>query len=155
MSGEYASSKSGNIKVKIPKGWFAAEDNEYNSTDLWLIKNDYSATLNLIPLIIDERSFDPQIENKLLSATQFSIAFNRAKNEKNFNLSGEIEQIKINGKDFVSYKYLNNSGKLIRVVVFKYHDKYYEFTAIPAKSQSDSSLEDLYYTQDLILSTME
>ena len=38
LTKENAKSKSAQLTVKIPQGWFAAEDNENNLIDLWLVK---------------------------------------------------------------------------------------------------------------------
>jgi hypothetical protein len=79
LTSETAKSKSSALSVKIPKGWSVIEDNECKCTDLWLVKDDYSATLNFVALNLDSLTTDNIRSDEINSLVQFSKSFIKAK----------------------------------------------------------------------------
>jgi hypothetical protein len=151
LTSEVANSQSGNIKVKIPQGWFTAQDNENNIIDLWLVKDDYSANLQFIQLNPDsltrnEISSDP---NVLVS---LSKDFKRARYGKALNPFTNEEKFQVNNNVFFAYQYLDANKKNIRVVVFEKGNKYYELTAVPNKTNDNL---ELYRIQNSVLSSID
>ena len=55
MTSKVASSTVSQIKVNIPQGWFFTQDNENERLDLWLVREDYGASINLTPINLDEK----------------------------------------------------------------------------------------------------
>jgi hypothetical protein len=151
LTKEFAKAKSLQLTVKIPQGWFTAEDNENKFIDLWLIKDDYSATLNFIPLNIDSLTMKEIQNDEIKSAVEFSKVFKKAKYGKSFGGFINQENFEINKKKFSAYEYLDDSKRNIRVVVFKSGGRFYELTAIPVKNQNP---QELYKIQNSVLSSI-
>ncbi|MBM4171040.1 MAG: hypothetical protein FJ214_04130 [Ignavibacteria bacterium] len=152
LSSENANSKTTNLSVNIPNGWFEAEDNECNCIDLWLVRDDYSATLNFTQLFADKTVFSSSSENKLKHMTEFSKVFVKAKLGKNFTSFFNEEHFEINNKKFYAFEYKNEENKTIRIVVFNHNEKYFELKAIPAKNISN---KDLFTVQNSVLSSIK
>jgi len=151
LTKEFAKAKSSQLSVKIPQGWFTAEDNENKLIDLWLVKDDYSATLNFIPLNIDSLTMKEIQSDEIKSAVEFSKVFKKAKYGKSFGGFVNQENFEINKKKFSAYEYLDDAKRNVRVVVFKSGGRFYELTAIPVKTQN---LQELYKIQNSVLSAI-
>ena len=151
LTNEIAKAKSSQLSVKIPPGWFMAEDNENKLIDLWLIKDDYSATLNFIVLNIDSLTSKEIRNDEIKSVVEFSKVYKKAKYGKTFGGFVNKETFEINKKKFFAYEYLDDAKRNIRVVVFKIGNKFYELTAIPVKAQK---LQELYKIKNSVLSSI-
>lgn len=152
FTNETAYSTRTNISVQIPEGWFTAEENEYNSIDLWLIKEDYSATLNFNLINFDQTTLAEIKNKKIAEAADFSKLFVRAQLGKDFTGFTDEQTFKIGSNEFYSYSYSDKEKKIIRVVVFKHKDKYYELTALPAGINNPA---ELHRIQNAVLSTLK
>jgi hypothetical protein len=148
LSKETAKSKTSQLTVKIPQGWFAAEDNENNLINLWLVKADYSATLNFIALNIDSLTMKDIRGDEMNRIVKFSQAFRKAKSGKAMKEFINQEKFEINKKRFAAYEYVDDSKRTIRVVVFSSGNKYYELSAIPFKTDNP---QELYKIQNSVL----
>lgn len=151
LTNEIAKSKSLLLSVKVPSGWFIAEDNENKLIDLWLVKDDYSATLNFIALNIDSLTSKKIRNDEIKSVVEFSKMFKKAKYGRTFGGFVNQETFEINKKKFSAYEYSDDVKRNIRVVVFKIGDKFYELAAFPVKTQK---LQELYKIQNSVLSSI-
>ncbi|MBA4317763.1 MAG: hypothetical protein C0412_05125 [Flavobacterium sp.] len=157
LTNDFAKSKSTDLKVKIPTGWFTALDNEKNVIDLWLIKDDHSKMLNFTIINLDETAIKESKGYPLIAAVKYSKSFKKISAKEGFEIAGDDEYFEIGTNTFGSYKYKNKSGEIARVAVFKYKDKIYELTAI-STVKTDKKLtpsEDLFFIQDAVLSSIE
>jgi hypothetical protein len=152
LTAEIARSKAAVLNVKIPQGWFTAEDNECNCIDLWLIKDDYSATLNFVVLNVDSLTIKTIKNDELNAITEISKVFKKIKYGKNFKGFTNEETFVLNTKIFTAYEYHDESNRNIRVVVFKANDKFFELSAIPVKTEN---LSGLYKIQNSVLSSIK
>jgi len=148
LTNETAKSQSSQLSVRIPNGWFTATDNEYNYIDLWLIKDDYSETLNFIALNLDSKSLHETGNDELSSALQASKDFKTARYGKSLKGFTDEEHFELNKKKFAAYRYTDEAGRNVRVVVFEYGSKFYEVSAIPIKT---SDVTELYKVQNSVL----
>lgn len=148
LTREKAYSKTSNIYVELPIDWFTAEDNECNCTDLWLVKKDYSASITFKKINIDDQSLLQSEPDKI---AEYNKLFLRAKIGNGFKgFSGE-EIFELNGKNFSAYEYENEKDQLVRVVVFKHYDKFYECEAV---TKNAAVKDDLIRIQNAVLSTL-
>ncbi|MHB8904940.1 MAG: hypothetical protein ACYC4T_06990 [Melioribacteraceae bacterium] len=152
LTKEIAKSKSSQLSIRIPQGWFSAEDNENNLIDLWLIKDDYSATLNFVAMNLDSVTVKDIGGDEINNLVRLSELFRKAKYGKAIQKFSNQEIFEINKKQFAAYEYEDNSKRLIRVVVFSYGTKFYELSAIPVKTQN---LQELYKIQNSVLSSID
>jgi hypothetical protein len=151
LTNETAMARTSKLTIKIPQGWFTAEDNENNLIDLWLIKDDYSATLNFISLSLDSASIRENRGDEIKGAVRFSQIFRKAKYGKTLKEFNNQELFEINKKQFAAYEYVDGTNRFIRVIIFSYGNKFYELSAIPVKTQN---LKELYKVQNSILSSI-
>lgn len=157
LTREAAKSKSTEMKVKVPAGWFTALDNENNLIDLWLIKDDYSAMLNFALINLDEAAVKESAGNTLAAAIKYSKKFKQAALKKELELVGEDEFGEIGSNTIVTYKCKNGAGAIVRVALFLYKDRIFELTAAPAPKTDLKSFssEELFLVQDAVLSSIE
>lgn len=148
LTNEKAQAKRSQLTVKIPQGWFTAEDNENNLIDLWLVKDDYSATLNFIAFNIDSVTMKDIKGDEINGIVKFSQTFRKAKYGKAIKEFINQENFEINKKQFAAYEYVDNSDRSIRVIVFNSGNKYYELSAIPSKTINP---KELYKIQNSVL----
>jgi len=120
--------------------------------DLWLVKNDYSATLNFVALNVDSLTMKEIQSDEIKFVVEFSKAFKKAKYGKTFGGFVKQETFEMNKKKFSAYEYLDDAKRNIRVVVFKSGNKFYELSAIPVKTQN---LQELYKIQNSVLSSID
>ncbi|MFA7227773.1 MAG: hypothetical protein WC061_01960 [Melioribacteraceae bacterium] len=151
LTKEIARAKSSPLKINIPQGWVAAEDNENNLIDLWLIREDYSATLNFIPVNLDSAAAKEIGEDEINGLLKLSKSFRKISSKSALKFMNQ-EIFELNGKKIGAYEYLNNSGTVIRVAVFKTGKKYYELSAVPKKPGDQ---KELYSVQNSVLSSIE
>ena len=151
LTNETAKAKTSLLSVKVPQGWFTAEDNENKLIDLWLVKDDYSATLNFVSLNLDSLTLKEIQSDEIKSVVEFSKAFKKAKYGKALGSFVNQETFEINKKKFSAYEYSDDAKRKIRVVVFKSGNKFYELTAIPVKTQNP---QELYKIQNSVLSSI-
>lgn len=139
LTNQTVRSDDGKLLVKIPAGWFAAEDNENNATRLWLIKDDYSATIGFTKL--NFVAVDNEKDN-LARAVEYSKAFVRSKNGIGLNGFFDEELFELNGKNFKAYKYKESNNSLIRVVVFFFKEEYFESIAVSTDGTDLAELQN-------------
>jgi len=157
LTNETVQSKSAELKVKIPIGWYTALDNENNVIDIWLIKEDQSATINIMRINPDEAAVKEAGGNLLEAAVKFSRLFKRASADYLFESDGINEYTPIGSNLFGIYKYKNKSGAVVRTAVTVVNGKIYEITAVPfpPKDGKPYPYEQLYKVQDAVLSSIE
>ncbi len=151
LSNEIAKLRFTQLTVKIPQGWFAAEENENNLFDLWLVKSDYSATLNFMAMNIDSVTMKDIQAYEINGVLKFSQLFRKAKYGKAVKEFANQEIFEINKKQFAAYEYIDDSKRAVRVVVFNSGNKYYEVSAIPFKNQNPL---ELYKIQNSVLNSI-
>ncbi len=152
LTAETAVSQTTSLNVKIPRGWFTADDNEFHRIDLWLIKDDYSENLQFTSLHLDSLANQEVEKNGLKEIVDLSKEFKIARYGKSMSAFTNPESFELGKNHFEAYQYKDGQNRNIRVVVFKYGHKFYELTAIPATT---SNLSELYRIQNSVLSSIK
>lgn len=152
LSKEMAYSKTSNLYINLPSGWFSAEDNECNCTDLWIVKSNYSQSITFKKINLDETVQKELDGNGLDKIAFYSKTFARVKLGRDFKNFSNEEVFEMNGKTFAAYEYLNKNQIPVRVVIFRQYDKYYESEAI---SKDAGNAHELFKIQNSVLSTIK
>ena len=154
LTNEIAKSKSGVLNVRIPQGWYSVLENDGKGIDLWLVKEDYSASLSFMAFNINSEL--QRSGNTLESILNFSKILKEKTLIEPFKQVGEDESFRINSFNCTGYKYYSNEGLLSRGVVFSYREKYYELTAQPVKIESGASIEseELFSIQNSVIASL-
>lgn len=144
-------SKTTNLSILIPKGWFEAEDNDCNCTDLWIVKHDYSESMIFRKMNIDDETLNELENNGLAKAVEYSRIFVKTKPGIDTNSISTNEVFKINENDFNAYQYENPEGNQVRTVVFEHRGKFFEMETVSKQSNDTKSL---FLLQNAVLSTL-
>jgi len=151
LSDNTAFSKTSKLYVKLPKGWFVAEENDCNCTELWIVKHDYSESITFKKINVDEETKKNISENKIQLIAGYNKIFLQTKFGKaNIEFIDE-KPFELNGNLFSAYTYKNPSEQIIRVVVFKHDDNIMESEAV---SKNGSNSDELFMIQNAVLSTL-
>jgi hypothetical protein len=156
LTDDAAYSVSSSLQMKIPEGWFTAEDNECKCIDLWLIKDGFSASLNLVAIKYDSLLLKNVTLNELQLLFNYSKELKKAELKNNFLQTKEDDFFEINGIHFAAYEYQGDEGLPIRVVVFKYQNRYFEFSAVPAQKIGKAAVDplELFKVQQSVLASI-
>lgn len=157
LSSHRVFSRTNNLSFKIPLGWTAVEDNEKNIFDIWLINDDYSASLSLVPLHMDEEARENIAKHGTGELISYSKYFKRLEtgNKLTDNIQDEIFRFK--EIDFGAYRYKTESGVQGRIVVFEFQDISFEFEATCENIPNCDTLFlfELFKVQNSVLSSLK
>ncbi len=155
LTDDIAYSQSSDLTLNIPKGWFTSEDNDCKCIDLWLIRDDFSATLNLVTLTMENIPKDE--DNILDSLLQQSKNEKKAKLKNSFRILGEDKYFTINEKEFASYQYEGNEKMPIQIIVFSHQNHFYELSAVPASDVGKGKInpDELFKVQKAVLTSIK
>jgi len=145
----YALSESGKLKTEIPNGWFRALDNDKKLIDLWLVKNDYSASIKFIPIVIHG-----SLSLSLESAVSYSKIYLKTSLGKIFKKFISGTDSEFNSKAISFYKVLLKDGRLFRYAVFEKENNYYECILNYVKPVNSESIDELFKIQDDVIRSL-
>lgn len=151
---DLADSKTTDLKVHIPRGWFTAEDNQKEIIDLWLIKDDYKASISFFRIIPDEETLRSSIKIALPKIEEYSHLNHKIAHQNKFIDLLKNEVFEMNGREFRAYQF-NGSGNLYRVVVFNYKGKYFESIASVKPGQSNETIAQIFTVQNSVLNSIK
>jgi hypothetical protein len=151
LSGEKAYSKTTNLYVNLPNDWFVAEDNECNCIDLWLVKNDYSASIAFKKINYENINDDDNALLQIEQLNKYGKSFVAANLKIDFKNIPSESTFKINQNYFSAYRYKNDKEFYVRTVVFKHLGKFYECEAV---AKNSGFADELFSLQNDVLSTL-
>lgn len=155
LTKEIAYSQSTPLKLQIPEGWFTSEDNECKCIDVWLIRNDFSATINLVTLDTSS-TVDPE-GNELSEMVVLSKKKRSEKLNTGFVQTKEDEYFTLDKKKYAAYEFKGDEGLPVRVIVFRYGDQYFELSAMPAYGVGKHPVnpQELFTVQQSVLNSIK
>jgi len=151
LTSQKAYSKNTNISVNIPDGWFTAEDNDCNCIDLWLIKDDFSQSLNFSIINVDEQTKNDIRKNGIQKLAEYDKIFIKAKIGNSFKDFFNEENFVIGSKQFYAVQYLYDNN-IVRIILFEHNNRFYELTAI---SKDPNKYEELWVIQNTVLTSIK
>jgi len=160
MTREIVTSTNGEVTLNIPQGWFATSD-EKSAPHLliWLISNDYNATITLTEMKASPEVHARLKENGLTALAMVSLDLRKAKATGMFEIVSPPQQFAANGHTFCGYEYTTDNRKTInRIIVFDTGKRYYELALVPLPKEGvDKKLDakGLFIIQQSVLSTLK
>jgi len=145
-------SNSTRLQIQIPQGWFVAEDNEFMLTDIWLVKEDYLATIKFVAVTLDDETAESFASDELGKVVELNKVLLKAKLGKNFKGFTNEETFNSNSTVFSAYQYLDEKDEPVRTVVFKNDSKFYEVTAFALKSANPT---EIFKAQNSVLASLK
>ncbi len=154
LSSDLASSKTTNLKVNIPRGWFTADDNRSEKIDLWLIKDDYSSTISFIRINPDKETMQELGENNIKKIQDYSKLNNQLAHGDKFIDLLKNEFFELNGRKFEVYQF---AGKefLYRVAVFFYKSNFFECIASVKPGPNQEEISKIFTVQNAVLQSIK
>jgi hypothetical protein len=150
MTEDTVYSASSTMRVLLPRGWTAGEN---SAPDFWLIKNDFSASVTCMPLKFSRHiTFQPDSDS-LVSILNYSRSLKSAATGRDVSLK-ENEFFILNGRHFGAYEYFTEDGRKVRIAVFRYGNRYFEISAVPAPGIKENS-EDLFKAHQAVLNSIK
>jgi len=145
-------SRDGVLGGRIPQGWFSStEDTLAPAVLVWLIKEDFSATLTLKELIPDQLAKQQINKEGLMLLAEVSSKF---QTESFSELVNTFQEFNIRGRKFCSYE-VGAGSERKRLVVFAAGGKYYECEMRTMKGiWTATELTHLFNTQQTVLSSL-
>ncbi|HEX2865674.1 MAG TPA: hypothetical protein VHO03_01465 [Ignavibacteriales bacterium] len=156
LTNDTAYSASSDLTFRIPRGWVRAEAGKNEPIDLWLIRSDFSATLNLVALSADSIFKSQPAEDSLALVLNYSRQLKINRLGQAYKAVREDEYFKFSNKRFGAYEYEGTEGLPVRVVIFNYKGKYFEFSAVPTQSVGQGKVDpkDLFRVQQTLIATI-
>lgn len=148
-------SKPGNIAVNIPKDWFSADDNKENKIDLWLIKDDYTATISFIPVNVEENDGTRFANSSLDKIKEYSKLSQKLAHLNNYIDMLKDETFELNKTKISTYQFAGKDGVAYRCALFKIGDQYYECTAAAKPPHSKEKLNEIFSAQNAVLKSIK
>ncbi len=140
------------MQIQIPQGWLIAEDNAYKTSDIWLVKEDYSATINFEKVSLDEETIKSFSENELGKVAEINKTLIKARLGKSFNGFTNEEVFGSTARTFSAFQYSDEKGRQIRTVFFKNNSQFYEVTAFALKSANPA---EIFKAQNSVLASVK
>lgn len=152
LTNQYFQSRDDIFSGKIPDGWFSSTDDTLGkSLVVWLLKEDFTATLTVRELLLDRLSIQ-RVQKEGLETLAYISAGLQFSDVKNPKL--EPFKFKLNDKKFCSYE-LTLEAERKRIVVFAIKGKYYECESYPLKGEwSAADLTRLFTIQQTVLASI-
>ena len=155
LTPETIKAESNQISARIPKGWFSAEDNEENKIDLWLIKDDYSATISFIPVIFNDVEKERYSKSNLSGVVEYSKLSQKLAHTVNYIDLLRAEHFEIGDLKINTYQFAGRNAVNYRVAVFKWGNRFYECTAAVKPPQSPEKLNEIFSAQNAVLKSIK
>jgi len=145
------------IAVFCPKGWQETVDNRNApGIALWLVKEDYSASLSFNPMKMDPALYKALQKDGLSAVAKVSMSLKKNNARDTVTILQPLEPFQLNKRNFMAYEYTADGGKtVVRVVVFDTGKQFYECILLPAtESLSQAGHRSLFETQQAVLKTV-
>lgn len=121
-------------------------------TDIWLVKEDYSATIKFVAVTLDDKTAESFASDELGKVVELNKVLLKAKLGKDFKGFTNEETFSSNSTAFTAYQYLDEKDEPIRTVVFKNDSKFYEVTAFALKSANPT---EIFKAQNSVLASLK
>jgi hypothetical protein len=148
----YLTSHDGFIKYRIPAGWFdAAADSQSSGQTIWLLRDDYSATIAVSEVHIDADAREDLQMAGMMHLAQLTMAL--AAGGKPYVLQHPPEGVTIGGSRGVAYEIVIPAvNDVLRVIVVDTGVKLYMVTALVSGEATRGLRDEVFAAQDAFLS---
>jgi hypothetical protein len=158
MTDEVMKSLNEDVRIKVPKGWFATTD-ETNAPNLlvWLVREDYGATMAISEIKADAGT-RRQLERRGLEAlAEVSFALKSERATGKAEIIAKPREFKVDNRKFCSYEYTTDRRKtIVRVVVFDTGKHFYDFAVVPSEKEGAKiDPKGLFVIQQSVVNSMK
>ena len=135
-------SHDGFLRYRVPRGWFSTPPDSGSPQNIvWLLQNDYKATLAVSEIVVDSAANRAVRRGGLKRLAQLTMTL--VSGENSAVLTREPEVFELNGRQFCSYETeIRETGDSLRVVVFATPERIYEVTALVRPGEQPGGVFD-------------
>lgn len=151
LAAEYHSSSDNVLQYRIPIGWFDArgEDSPSHAV-IWLVRNDYAATISVTEVALDARAASGVRDNDLMRLAELTMLLTAT--EQNGVVRTSPRAFTLRGREFCAYEVASGEGDTSRVVLLRAGSRWYEMTALVSSAARDS--RDVFSVQQSLLNAL-
>jgi hypothetical protein len=133
------------LQVNLPVGWFATEPDAETLIDLWLIKDDYSASIIFLPINFDDETFP---DDQFTIENVFDLVKLKSEAEGNMIVSPK-DSLVIDKTTILAFEFTNIRQEQFRTIVFKSGGNYFQCTA--GVLNKAASVPEIFSVQNSVL----
>jgi len=148
LTNNQAKSLTTDLLVNIPVGWFTSQASEETFIDLWLIKDDYSASIIFQPVYFENQSL---LYDNIAMEKIFDLVKVKSESDGNTNVTSN-QSFVIFGNSLLAFEFINQNHERCRTVIFKYNEQYFQCTA--AIIDSKITPGELFTLQNSVLKSV-
>jgi len=160
LSSYHLSSPGGTFRFRIPRGWFSAGNGRDTAADshgtrnlIWLLKNDYSATIAVAEIHVDSTARRLLRDEGLAPFANLTAGLTSGGNSS--VLVRPPEFFRLNGREFCSYETLiSSTGDAMRIVLFTDGSKLFEATALVKQGGNGADRAEVFSAQQSFLDSL-
>jgi hypothetical protein len=157
MTANFIESYGKELAVACPKGWQETVDKKNApAIALWLVKEDYAASLSFNPMKMDPALYRALQKDGLNAVAKVSLSLKKNNAQDTVTVVQTFEPFQLNKRNYIAYEYTTDGGKtVVRVVVFDTGKQFFECVLLPATvSLTPTEQRLLFETQQSILKTL-
>jgi hypothetical protein len=157
LTREYVSTSDGSLRVLRPEGWLRTSDpKNAPSILLWLVREDYSASLSFSPIKMDPGLYQTLRNENLTAVAKVSLSLKERNAEDSVTIIQPVELFKVGGRICAAYEYrIAAAEPVIRVVVFDTGTRFMECVLYPASvSVTPAENRRLFELQQSVLASL-
>ncbi|MCB2204905.1 hypothetical protein KQI65_09145 [bacterium] len=157
LSKDYVSSEDGSLRVLRPEGWSKTSDaKNAPSILLWLVRDDYSASISFTPLQMDPALYQTLKKDGIEAVAKVSLSLKERNAEDSVTVVQPVELFKVGDRISAAYEYRVGAAQpVVRVVVFDSGSRYLECTLYPATvSVTPAENRRLFEVQQTVLASL-
>ncbi|MBI5645383.1 MAG: hypothetical protein HY962_00505 [Ignavibacteriae bacterium] len=147
---------TGDVVARCPKGWMETMDvKNAPQIALWLVKEDYSASISFTPIAMDPALYATLKKDGLRSVAKVSLNLKKDYAQDSVKVIQETEYFRLNNRDFAAYEYSAGASDVVRVVVFDTGSRFMECVVMPATAPRDAEeIHRDFIVQQSVLASM-
>lgn len=157
LSQDYIASQDGTLRVLRPEGWQKTSDpKNAPSILLWLVREDYSASLSFTPLQMDPALYATLKKEGIAAVAKVSLSLKERNAEDSITVVQPVELFKVGDRVSAAYEYRVGAAQpVVRVVVFDTGVRFMECTLYPATVEiTPAENRRLFEVQQTVLASL-
>ncbi len=151
LQSPYAVSRHGLLHYKIPVGWFdATSDSQSVAAEIWLVRNDYAATISVSEIIVDTETRHAISREGLIRLANLSLSLSGS--DGSTTVLDPPANILLNDKTACSYSvHRSGADDTVRVVLIPVGERVFEVVALASGKQRRVSAREIFSAQQSFL----
>lgn len=152
LSPVYNTSRDGYLYYRLPSGWFdVTADSQAHGNAIWLLRNDYAATITVNEIQIDASAREEIARNGMIPLAQLTMSL--SERERKAVLQRFPEEFVMKGQRCCLYELaMPSTGDLLRVVLLSAGKRVYAVAALTegkASGEGDVAVVQMKFVEEL------